>query len=86
MNDSLKYALFFAGGMALGLLGVAAVSKEGLRPLATDILSRGIDVKESMLRKMEIMKEGAEDLLAEAKQVSAVRRERGDAEEVSENA
>ncbi len=86
MNDTLKYALFFTGGIALGLLGAAAVNKEGLRPLATDLLSRGIDMKETMLRKMEIIKEGAEDLLAEAKQASEIRHERGDGEEAPENA
>lgn len=77
MNENLKYGLFFLGGVALGALGTVAVSKGKLdiKPLATDLLSRGMDVKDAMLSKMETVKENMDDMVAEARTAAEQRRE-----------
>ncbi len=80
MNENLKYGLFFLGGMALGALGTVAVSKGKLdiKPLATDLLSRGMDVKDAVLAKVETVKENVDDMVAEARNAAEQRRESGD--------
>lgn len=77
MNENMKYGLFFLGGLALGTLGTVAVSKGKLdiKPLATDLLSRGMDVKDAVLAKVETVKENMDDMVAEAKQVAEQRKE-----------
>ena len=53
MNENMKYGLFFLGGLALGAIGAVAVSKGklDLKPVAADLLSRGMDVKDAVLGK-----------------------------------
>ena len=77
MNENLKYGLFFLGGVALGALGAVAVSKGKLdiKPLATDLLSRGMDVKDAMMAKVETVKENMDDMVAEARNMAEQRRE-----------
>ena len=60
MNDYVKYGLFFAGGLALGLLGTAVLGRNGVKPLATDLLSRGLDLKDAVLGTVDTLREGAE--------------------------
>ena len=50
MNENMKYGLFFLGGLALGAIGAVAVSKGklDLKPMAADLLSRGMDVKDAV--------------------------------------
>lgn len=69
MNDGLKYGLWFLGGVALGALGAVAASRGKLdfKPLASELLSRGIEVKDALLTKVEALKEDAEDVAAEAR-------------------
>lgn len=69
MNETFKYALFFLGGVAIGAIGAVAVSRGKLdvKPLAADLLSRGMDVKEALARKVAAVKEDMEDLAAEAR-------------------
>ena len=69
MNETFKYGLFFLGGVALGAIGAVAVSRGKLdvKPLAGDLLSRGMDVKEALARKVAAVKEDMEDLAAEAR-------------------
>ena len=76
MNEGMKYGLWFLGGVALGVLGAVAVSKGklGFKPLATDLLSRGMDVKDALLSKVESIKEDVEDLTAEARVASDKRK------------
>ncbi|MBQ9452227.1 MAG: hypothetical protein IJU65_02900 [Desulfovibrio sp.] len=76
MNDGLKYGMWFLGGIALGALGAVAVSRGKLdfKPLATDLISRGIDVKDALLSKVEALKEDVEDLTAEARQTAEKRK------------
>ena len=83
MNNGLKCGLFFLGGIALGVIGAVAVSRSKLdfKPLATDLLSRGMDVKEALMSKVEAIKEDVEDLAAEARQASEKRKTSKDAAE-----
>lgn len=76
MNETLKYGLFFLGGVALGALGTVAVSRGKLdvKPLAADLLSRGMDVKEALMAKADSVRENMEDILAEARAVSEQRK------------
>lgn len=78
MNDYVKYGLFFAGGLALGLLGTAVLGRNGVKPLATDLLSRGLDLKDAVMGTVDTLREGAQDLLAEAQQAAEQRREAAD--------
>lgn len=59
MNENMKYGLFFLGGLALGANGAVAVSrgKLDIKPLAAGLLSRGMDVKDAVLAKVETVKE-----------------------------
>lgn len=77
MNDGLKIGLWLLGGIALGALGAVALSRSklDLKPLATDLLSRGMDVKDALIGKVEAIKEDLEDLAANARQVAATRKE-----------
>ncbi len=76
MNDYTKFGLFFLGGIAIGALGAVAVSKGklDLKPLATDLLSRGMDMKETVVSKMETVKEDVDDLMAEARHMAEQRK------------
>lgn len=69
MNSVFKYGLIFLGGLVVGALGTAAAKRGSLnlKPLATDIISRGMDVKDALLSKMEAVKEDMQDLAAEAR-------------------
>lgn len=76
MNNSLKYGLFFLGGLALGVVGTVAVTrgKLDLKPLATDLVSRGMDMKDAIMSKVEAVREDMEDLAAEARQAADKRK------------
>ena len=76
MNNGLKYGLSFLGGLALGVVGTVAVTrgKLDLNPLATDLVSRGMDMKDAIMSKVESVKEDMEDLAAEARQAADKRK------------
>lgn len=80
MNQGLKYGLFVLGGVALGALGATVVSrgKFEFKPLAADLISRGMDVKDAVLAKVETARENVEDLLAEAHHASEQRKAKAD--------
>ncbi len=83
MNSGLKYGLWFLGGLIVGAVGVTAASRAKLdfKPLATDLISRGLDVKDALLTKVEALKEDVEDLTAEARMASEKRKAtKGEAE------
>ncbi len=86
MNENMKYALFLLGGIAVGALGAVAVSKGklDLKPLATDLISRGLDVKDAVLAKMETAKEDMDDLVAEARFAAEQRKETKESVEADE--
>ncbi|MBQ7618090.1 MAG: hypothetical protein IJS50_04370 [Desulfovibrio sp.] len=83
MNDGLKYGLFFVAGIALGALGAVAVSrgKLDLKPMAADLMSRGMDVKDAVMSKVEAFKEDLEDMAAAAKQKAEQRKSAAHTEE-----
>ncbi len=76
MNNALKCGLFLLAGMTLGALGAVAVSKGklNLKPFATDLISRGIDVKDAVMSKVESLKEDFEDMSVEARQKAEKRK------------
>ena len=76
MNNALKYGLIFLGGIALGAIGTAALGrgKLDLKPVAADLISRGMDMKDAIMSKMEAVKEDMEDLAAEARHASEKRK------------
>jgi len=82
MNEGWKYTLFFLGGVAAGAIGtVAAIkNKDTLKPLATNLISHGLDAKDAVARKIETARENIEDLLAEARHDAEQRREASAAE------
>ncbi len=74
MNGFLKFALVFIGGAVIGALGASAASRsDGVRPMAANLISRGMDAKDAFMGKVETLKENMEDLVAEA-QTSAEKR------------
>ena len=76
MNETTKYGLFFLGGVMLGALVTIAVTRGKLdvKPLATDLLSTGIDLKDKAMGLVESAKEDLADAVAEAQVKSQVRR------------
>lgn len=83
MNNGFKCGLWLLGGLVIGAVGVAALSrsKVDFKPLATDLISRGLDVKDALLTKVEALKEDVEDLTAEARLASEKRKTGKDAAE-----
>lgn len=57
-------------------MGTVAVTrgKLDLKPLATDLVSRGMDMKDAIMSKVEAVKEDMEDLAAEARQAADKRK------------
>lgn len=76
MNDFVKCGLFLLGGIALGAIGASMLGKGKLelKPIAADVMSRGIDIKDAIMGKVEAMKEDAEDMVAAARQRSDQRK------------
>ena len=76
MNENIKYGLFFLGGVALGAMGAVAVSrgKLDIKPFATELVSRGLDIKDNLMAKAETVRENMEDLVAEAHAASEQRK------------
>ena len=76
MNSVFKYGLVFLGGLVVGALGASAVKRGSLdlKPLATDLISRGMDVKDALLSKVEAVREDMQDLAAEARAKAEDRR------------
>ena len=86
MNSGIKFGLFFLGGIALGALGAVALSKGklNLKPVAADLISRGMDVKDALMSKVEAVKEDMEDLAAEARQASEKRKAANESQETEQ--
>jgi hypothetical protein len=73
MNSALKLGLVFTGGLVVGALTAVAVSKGklNLKPLARGIVSGGIDLKERAAAVVESAREHFEDIVAEAEEERA---------------
>lgn len=82
MNEGFKNILYFLAGAAVGALGYAAVSRnqDALRPVVTNLLAKGMDLKDKAGEILETAKEGLEDLVAEAKHAQETRTEAAPAE------
>ena len=76
MNNALKCGLFLLAGMTLGALGAVFVSrgKLNIKPFATDLISRGLDVIDAVMSKVEELKEDFEDMSVEARQQAEERK------------
>lgn len=79
LNQTTKYGLIFAGGLILGALGAVALAKGkkagGIKPLASSILSAGLDVKDKVMTGIDGVREELADVVAEAQVKSQMRRE-----------
>ena len=70
MDSFFKYGLILVAGIALGAIGATVYTKNNgnLKPLASDLISRGINVKDAIAGKVESIKEDIQDFVAEAQQ------------------
>lgn len=79
LNQTTKYGLIFAGGLILGALGAVALAKGkkagGIKPLASSLLSAGMDVKDKVMTGIDGVREELADVVAEAQVKSQMRRE-----------
>lgn len=68
MNETTKYGLFFVGGVIVGALGAVALTRGKLdvKPLATNLLSSGMDLRDKIMAGVEGVKEDLADVVAEA--------------------
>lgn len=81
MSDGAKIFWAFLGGAMTGAAGLACLNRNRmdfshLKPIATDCMAKGINLKDQVLRKVTAVKEDLEDMAAEA-------RDRVDAENLS---
>ena len=77
MNETTKYGLIFLGGLVVGALGAVAVSrgKLNVKPLASELLSGGMELRDKIMSGVEGVKEDLEDVVAEAQVKAAERRQ-----------
>lgn len=70
MNDFFKYGLCLLAGVAVGAIGATAINKGNIqfKPLMSDLLSCGMNIKDNVLGKIETVKENIADTVAEARQ------------------
>lgn len=76
MNNTTKYGLFFLGGVVVGALGAVAITrgKLNVKPLASDLLSTGLDLRDKVMAGVEGVKEDLADVMAEAEVKSQERK------------
>lgn len=76
MNNTTKYGLFFLGGVVVGALGAVAITrgKLNVKPLAADLLSTGLDLRDKVMAGVEGVKEDLADVMAEAEVKSQERK------------
>lgn len=82
MNETTKYGLFFVGGVLVGALGAVALTRGKLdvKPLATDLLSSGIDLKDKLMAGVDGVREDLAGVMAEAEVKAQERRAAKEAE------
>ena len=85
MNETTKYGLIFLGGVVVGALGACAISrgKLNIKPLAADLVSGGLELREKALAAVEGVKEDLADVVAEAKVKAQERREAAELREAA---
>lgn len=76
MNNTTKYGLFFLGGVVVGALGAVSITrgKLNVKPLAADLLSTGLDLRDKVMAGVEGVKEDLADVMAEAEVKSQERK------------
>ena len=72
MSGGAKIFWAFLGGAITGAAGFAYLNRNRLdfsymKPMATDYMARGLNLKDRMMRKMSAVKEDLEDMAAEAR-------------------
>lgn len=72
MSGGAKIFWAFLGGAIAGSAGLAYLNRNRLdfsymKPIATDYMAKGLNLKDQMLRKMSAVKEDFEDMAAEAR-------------------
>lgn len=85
MNETTKYGLFFAGGVIVGALGAMALTRGKLdvKPLATNLLSSGMDLRDKIMAGVVGVKEDLADVVAEAEVKAQERRLEKEAKEAA---
>ena len=86
MTETTKYGLFFLGGVVVGALGAVAISRGKLdvKPLASDLLSTGIVLRDKVVAGVEGVKEDLADVMAEAEVKSQERKLAKEAQEAQQ--
>ena len=72
MSGGAKLFWAFLGGTIAGAAGLAFLNRNRLdfsymKPIATDYMAKGLNLKDHMMRKMSAVKEDFEDMAAEAR-------------------
>ncbi|MDE5832385.1 MAG: hypothetical protein K2H64_05285 [Desulfovibrio sp.] len=72
MSGGAKIFWAFLGGTITGAVGLAYLNRNRLdfsymKPITTDCLARGLNLKDQMMRKIAAVKEDFEDMAAEAR-------------------
>ena len=77
MNESTQKLLLFLGGLALGSLGVVALSKKdaSLRPAMTNLAAGAMDLRDKAMGTIQRTKEDVSDFLAEVEHARTVKAE-----------
>ncbi len=71
MNGFVRLAFVFIGGVIIGAVGSSVASRHnGMRPMAVDVLSKGMDVRDALLDKAENIKENVEGFVSKAQCVA----------------
>lgn len=85
MNETTKYGLFFVGGVIVGALGAVALTRGKLdvKPLATNLLSSGMDLRDKIMAGVEGVKEDLADVVAEAEVKAQERKLEKEAQEAA---
>lgn len=87
MDNTTKYGLFFLGGLAVGALGAMAVTRGKLeiKPLAADLISGGMELRDKVMAGVESVKEDIEDVVAEAQVKAEERRQSQEAKQAAQS-
>ena len=87
MENTTKYGLFFLGGLVVGALGAMAVTRGKLeiKPLATDLISGGMELRDKVMAGVESVKEDIEDVVAEAQVKAEERRQSQEAKQAAQS-
>lgn len=71
MNEMMRGGLLFVAGIVVGAAGASLMARQDnpIRGAVVGTLAQGLAMKDKMLTSLEKVKENAEDMVAEAKQV-----------------